>query len=158
MIPGIRRKRPTQEKRQKKTLHKRGRRRARRKRNTRSPKIKRRMQDQRNSRQRRSAKETEGNLGEYEKQARNPKSHHYRATCDGDQASISPFPSRHVEITTVTRRITALATQSVHKGWGGQLMGVKKWAHYPTRQAQRNGVPRQHPGPSIPAQSKGPAR
>ena len=69
---------------------------------------------------------------EYEKQARNPKSHHYRATCDGDQALISPFPSRHVEIATVAGRITALAhtirTQGLGGGGGGQLMEIKKWA------------------------------
>ena len=62
---------------------------------------------------------TEGNGGEYEKQARNPKSHRYCAMCDGDQALISPFPSRHVEIATVAGRITVLAHAIHTQGLGG---------------------------------------
>ena len=97
------------------------------------------MQDQRNSRQRRSAKETKGNQGEYEKQEQNPKCHHYRTTSDGDQALISPFPSKTHGNSNRCRKNYSPCLRNPYTRAGGQLMGIKKWAQYPTRQAQRNG-------------------
>ena len=58
---------------------------------------------------------TEGNV----KNERETQSHHYRMTCGGDKALINPIPNRHMEISTVTRRITTLAHTIRTQGLGG---------------------------------------
>ena len=46
-------------------------------------------------------------------------SHHYHKTYDGDQALTNPAPSRHVEIASDTRNVTALAHARHTQGLGG---------------------------------------